>query len=85
MRKFIDITGQRFNMLTVVRFDRCENKRQYWICRCDCGKIVALRKDHFAYPYSTVKSCGCYRKVDSSRRMSERHRKRREESGDVHS
>lgn len=84
MRRLIDIAGRRFGMLTVLRFDRCEGKRSYWTCRCDCGKIVVLRKDHFAYPYSKAKSCGCYHRSESSRRMSERHRRRRGESGNVY-
>lgn len=83
MRRIIDITGQRFGELTVVRLDRCENRRSYWICHCDCGKNVVMRKDHFAYPYSKVKSCGCYHRSSSSRRMSEWNRRRREESGKV--
>lgn len=60
MQTLIDITGNRYGRLTVVGFSHIgERRRSYWKCRCDCGKIVTLRKDSFVYPYSKVKSCGC--------------------------
>ena len=58
MGKFIDLTGQRFGKLTVVR--RTENgncKQVRWECLCDCGNT------HVASTASLrtgrVKSCGC--------------------------
>lgn len=57
----IDITGQKFNRLTVI--ERAENSpqgRACWLCECECGcrKVVAgvlLRN-------GSVKSCGCLQK-----------------------
>jgi hypothetical protein len=54
----IEMTGQRFGLLTVVR--RAENSRfgqARWECRCDCGNTAVrtgwvLRSGH-------IKSCGC--------------------------
>ena len=72
MQKIIDITGNKYNMLTVLRYDRSErikNKnRTFWKCQCDCGNIVILRKDEFIYPYSKTKSCGCWHRKESSKR-----------------
>ena len=69
MQKIINITGNKYNKLTVLGFDHIGNKRRsYWKCQCDCGKIVVLRKDEFIYPYSTTKSCGCWHKEESSKR-----------------
>lgn len=72
MQKIINITGNKYNMLTVLRYDHSEkirNKhRTFWECQCDCGNIVILRKDSFIYPYSKVKSCGCWHKKESSQR-----------------
>ena len=73
MQKIIDITGNKYNKLTVLKFDhigyRKDGKsRTYWKCLCDCGKIVILRKDEFIYPYSHYKSCGCWHREESSRR-----------------
>lgn len=56
----IDLTGQRFGMLTVVSRDGTTKHRTVtWLCRCDCGgeTIVAgndLKRNH-------TKSCGCLR------------------------
>lgn len=57
MNKFIDLTGQRFGRLTVIK--RVENNKYgsvQWLCLCDCGtkKIIlgiCLR--------GGTKSCGC--------------------------
>lgn len=69
MQKLIDITGKRYNKLTVLCFDHIGGRRRsYWKCQCDCGKIVVIRKDEFIYPYSKVKSCGCWHREESSKR-----------------
>lgn len=73
MQTIIDITGNKYNKLTVLGFDhlfvRANGKtRSYWKCQCDCGNIVVLRKDSFIYPYSKVKSCGCWHREESSNR-----------------
>ena len=69
MQQLIDITGQRRNRLTVLGFDHIGNRRRsYWKCRCDCGNEVILRKDAFYYPYSHIKSCGCWHREESSNR-----------------
>lgn len=78
---FIDITGNKYNRLSVVGLDRLAGKRSFWVCKCDCGKTVTLRKDHFAYKYSHQKSCGCLRSECSSQRMTARHEKRRRGRG----
>jgi hypothetical protein len=82
MHRIVDITGNKYNMLEVLSFDHCENRRSYWKCRCDCGNIVILRKGHFAFKGSKQKSCGCWHRKESSIRMTERHRKARELQND---
>ena len=73
MQRMIDITGNKYNFLTVIAFDHIGYRkngksRSYWKCRCDCGKIVVLRKDEFIYSYSKTKSCGCWHRIESSQR-----------------
>lgn len=56
MGKRIDLTGQRFGKLTVLKKADRKGKNSYWICRCDCGVekeicATALRNGQ--------KSCGC--------------------------
>ena len=67
-QELINITGNEYGFLRVKRFSHIGNRRRsYWECEClRCGKIVILRKDQFAYPYSKVKSCGCWHIEESS-------------------
>lgn len=56
---FIDITGQRFGRLTVIkRQGTNKHRKALWLCKCDCGNEtvttgVRLRKGESL-------SCGCY-------------------------
>lgn len=54
----IDITGQKFGRLTVVR-DSGERKNQQvvWLCKCDCGKEYKVRSESLRRGFT--KSCGC--------------------------
>lgn len=63
MPKKIDLTGQRFGRLLVLKEgDRIHtpNGRSHiaWLCQCDCGNIVNVRGDQLRAG-NTV-SCGCY-------------------------
>lgn len=61
MTKYKDITGQRFNNLTVLRYYGSNYRGDAeWYCKCDCGEIAIvigsqLRNGH-------TKSCGCLQK-----------------------
>lgn len=58
--RFEDLTGQRFNRLTVIRYlDKSERTvRTYnWLCRCDCGKLVKGNANKLKN--GLQKSCGC--------------------------
>lgn len=57
MGKVIDLTGQRFGRLTVIKQAESKNNKSYWYCECDCGNKTTttsynLRNGH-------TKSCGC--------------------------
>ena len=58
MPPFIDLTGKRFNRLTVTNKHKTMNGRIYWKCICDCGNIKFIASCHLRSG-STV-SCGCY-------------------------
>lgn len=54
----IDITGQRFGQLTVIKFDHKDYKRQqFWLCKCDCGKESVVMGHNLKS--GGTKSCGC--------------------------
>jgi hypothetical protein len=69
---FKDITGQRFNRWTVLKY--VGNSK--WLCKCNCGTIKAVNGTSLRSGES--KSCGCYMKE----RIIEAHlgRKRTEET-----
>jgi len=75
-RKAIDLTGQRFGRLTVLRREARPGARHaVWLCVCDCEEVrevesTELRRGH------TV-SCGCYSAEQSSKRFTERNPSRR--------
>lgn len=61
MGKEVDITGQKFNMLTAIR--RVENYRPtgvYWLCKCDCGNECVVKKYDLIHLRQI--SCNCYQK-----------------------
>lgn len=69
-QEIVDITGNEYGFLKVIGFSHIGNRRRsYWKCECQrCGNVVTLRKDNFAYPYSRVKSCGCWHIEESKQR-----------------
>lgn len=63
--KFIDFTGKRFGMLTVVQ--RSEDKvfpngkrGTTYLCRCDCGAEVVVLGWNLSSGHT--RSCGCFQK-----------------------
>lgn len=62
----IDITGQRFGRLTVVKRAETKNKNTRWECICDCGNKIIVQYGSLAS--GSTRSCGCLRK-DSPNRL----------------
>lgn len=56
-RLFQDISGLKFNRLTVISLHSKE-KRTMWICLCDCGKKTIT--ESYSLKNGKIKSCGCY-------------------------
>lgn len=69
--KRIDLTGQRFGRLTVIRYDHSEHDGAHWLCKCDCGneKVAA----GYSLRSGKTKSCGCLNS-DASRAKLEKAR-----------
>jgi len=56
--KFIDLTGQIFNRLTVIkRTQNDKNRTTRWICKCICGNISIVRGT--SLKNGRTQSCGC--------------------------
>lgn len=55
--KRIDLTGQRFGRLTVIRYDHSEHDGVHWLCKCDCGTEKVLAG--YSLRRGSTRSCGC--------------------------
>lgn len=62
--RFLDLTGQIFSRLTVLRYSHvrratCGALKHYWVCKCECGikKIV----EGVSLRSGKTKSCNCFR------------------------
>jgi len=68
--KMIDLTGQRFTRLLVLRRNGHRGEKVAWLCRCDCGKQVQVVADQLRS--GRTKSCGCWSR-DRTRTALTRH------------
>ena len=76
MSRLIDLTGNRYGRLTVLK--RSENRvsangRQHrcWLCRCDCGNEVIVNGEYLKS--GDTKSCGCLMVYNGARNPNYRH------------
>jgi hypothetical protein len=56
-RKAIDVNGQKFGRLTVLRRTSNSSGQARWDCICDCGKEINVAGSHLKH--GNTKSCGC--------------------------
>ena len=54
--KRIDMTGQKFGNLTVLKYSRTVKGHAKWMCLCDCGKTVEVDAGNLRSGHTT--SCG---------------------------
>jgi hypothetical protein len=58
MAKFIDLTGKKFNKLTVIEFIGRKNNHSLFKCKCDCGNESIVYSNNLIRNHTT--SCGCF-------------------------
>jgi hypothetical protein len=57
----VDLSGQRFGRLIALSsFQKPNNNRYFWNCKCDCGETVIVASHHLRS--GATKSCGCIKK-----------------------
>jgi len=61
----INMIGQKFNRLTVIKFVEYTTTSQ-WLCLCDCGNTVTVGRGILLE--GKQKSCGCWRREKSSQK-----------------
>lgn len=62
-RPVVNLLGERFGMLTPIRFAYVRNGHAYWKCKCKCGEMVTIRSDAIR----TQDTCGIDRNHISDR------------------
>ena len=61
--RFIDLTGQRFGKLTVIKrsenkeYQNCRQTHVQFLCQCDCGNKVVVTSNNLRTGHT--QSCGC--------------------------
>lgn len=60
MAKFVDLTGLKFNRLTVISRGPNKGSGAQWNCLCDCGNNIIIGTKKLKNGHT--KSCGCLRK-----------------------
>lgn len=56
----INIAGQKFGRLTVIKYAYTIKKIAFWLCKCECGNEKIVRGNDLRR--GKIKSCGCFRK-----------------------
>lgn len=66
MSELHDLTGQKFEHLTVIKRaqENTKHGRAQWICKCDCGKEIVTSGNCLLRGHT--KSCGCTRKYNTN-------------------
>lgn len=68
MGRFEDLTGKKFNRLTVLELaERNSSGQIQWKCRCNCGNIIFATTTYLKSGHT--KSCGCLNKEKASKRL----------------
>lgn len=61
-KPYKDLTGQQFNRLTVVKYNKeatlqAKDGYCYWDCKCQCGNTITVKTTNLTTGHT--KSCGC--------------------------
>lgn len=61
-RPILNLTGCRFGRLVVLEIEKPirDTKRLRWVCRCDCGAVKTVSRQHLRQGHT--QSCGCHRR-----------------------
>jgi hypothetical protein len=60
MKKRMDLTGEKYGRLTVIKEVATTKAYRQWLCKCDCGNETIVRMNQLRT--GKTKSCGCLHK-----------------------
>lgn len=59
VKRYKDITGQKFGFLTAIQLvERPDFSGKWWLCKCECGELTVVRLDNLAS--GKTRSCGSF-------------------------
>ena len=61
----LDLTGQKFNQLTVIEVAEKTPRATFWRCLCDCGTETKVSTNDLTSGHT--KSCGCLRRKSNAK------------------
>ncbi len=61
----LNLIGQRFTRLTVIKEAKTKNQQSYWLCKCDCGNYCEVKGAYLIN--KNTQSCGCLQKEVAKR------------------
>lgn len=67
MTKALNLIGQQFGRLTVIRRVENQNGKICWLCQCECGNTKIVTREHFRR--GGTKSCGCLSHTRSNKKI----------------
>lgn len=59
-QQIMDLSGERYGRLTVLRLSHRVKCVNYWECACDCGAVSIVSASNLRAGH--VRSCGCFRR-----------------------
>ena len=63
MGRCVDLTGQKFGKLTVIKKEKSSaDGDSKWLCECECGNSIIMRGASLRKTAVIPKSCGCLQK-----------------------
>lgn len=74
MSRLADLTGQRFGKLKVLARDQREGFGTFWLCQCDCNRVITARAGNLIG--GNTKSCGCAKRKSTRNTNYEKTRPR---------
>lgn len=60
-----DLTGQKFNHLSVIEITEKTPRATIWLCRCDCGNETTVATSDLTSGHT--KSCGCLKRKSNAK------------------
>lgn len=65
----VDLSGQKFNSLTVISSAGVINEKHAWNCKCVCGNELVVRANSLLHKTKAIISCGCLTKEINRTKM----------------